>query len=107
MKAEPQGRLWDREISDPFRLPAEPVVSVALLTYQNVRFIRQCRDQGKCILFSTHIMHEAETLCDEIAFIDRGRILAQGTVGALKEQFKQADLEELFIGLMGGTYEPR
>lgn len=84
----------------------EPTVGLDIMTTRTIiRFIRACCDEGKTVLFSTHIMHEAETLCDEIAFIDKGRILAQGTVGALKQQYKQDDIEELFIGLMGGDHE--
>jgi sodium transport system ATP-binding protein len=84
----------------------EPTTGLDIITTRTiVRFIQQCRDAGKCVLFSTHIMHEAETLCDEIAFINKGKILAQGTIAALKEQFKQDDLEELFVGLMGGDHE--
>ena len=81
----------------PVLILDEPTVGLDIITTRTiVRFIRQCRDSGKCVLFSTHIMHEAETLCDEIAFIDKGKILAQGTTTALKEQFKQDDLEYLF-----------
>jgi len=86
----------------------EPTTGLDIMTTRNIiRFIRQCRDQGRCVLFSTHIMHEAETLCDEIAFIDQGKLLAQGTAAALKQQFKQDDLEELFVGLMGGDHDWR
>ena len=90
----------------PVLILDEPTVGLDIITTRTiVRFIRQCRDAGKCVLFSTHIMHEAETLCDEIAFINKGKILAQGTVADLKVQFKQDDLEELFVGLMGGDHE--
>jgi sodium transport system ATP-binding protein len=90
----------------PVLILDEPTTGLDIITTRTiVRFIRQCRDAGKCVLFSTHIMHEAETLCDEIAFIDKGKILAQGTTAALKEQFKQDDLEELFVGLLGGDHE--
>ena len=90
----------------PVLILDEPTTGLDIITTRTiVRFIRQCRDAGKCVLFSTHIMHEAEMLCDEIAFIEKGKILAQGTTTALKEQFKKDDLEELFVGLMGGDHE--
>jgi ABC-2 type transport system ATP-binding protein len=49
---------------------------VARAVMQN---IEQLRTLGKCIVFSTHIMREAERLCDRIAIIDHGKIIAQGT----------------------------
>jgi len=78
-----------------------------MTTRNIIRFIRQCRDQGRCVLFSTHIMHEAEVLCDDIAFIDRGKLLAQGTAAELKQRYHQNDLEEVFVGLMGGDHDWR
>ena len=47
--------------------------------------VAELRDQGKCIVFSTHIMREAERLCDRIAIMHRGRILAEGTLAELRD----------------------
>jgi len=58
------------------------------------------RDQGKCILFSTHIMREAERLCDRVAIMHRGRLLAEGTLEELRELHEEQDLEELFFQLI-------
>lgn len=58
------------------------------------------RRRGKCILFSTHIMREAEKLCDRVAILHRGRILAEGTIDALLDEHAQSDLEELFFALV-------
>jgi sodium transport system ATP-binding protein len=58
------------------------------------------RDQGKCILFSTHIMREAERLCDRIAIMHKGHILAEGTLEQLRDQHEERDLEELFFQLI-------
>ena len=71
------------------------LVARALLTT-----VAQLRDQGKCILFSTHIMREAERLCDRLAILHRGHILAEGTLGELRERYGEQDLEELFFGLI-------
>jgi sodium transport system ATP-binding protein len=60
------------------------------------------RDQGKCILFSTHIMREAERLCDRVAIMHRGCILAEGTLDELRDQHEERDLEELFFQLIRG-----
>lgn len=62
--------------------------------------VAELRDQGKCIVFSTHIMREAERLCDRIAIMHRGRILAEGTLAELREEHQESDLEELFFRLI-------
>jgi sodium transport system ATP-binding protein len=62
--------------------------------------VAELRDQGKCIIYSTHIMSEVEKLCDEIAILHRGHVLAQGTLGELRENHGEDDLEELFFRLI-------
>ena len=62
--------------------------------------VAELRDQGKCIVFSTHIMREAERLCDRVAIMHRGRLLAEGNLDALREKYDQPDLEELFFDLI-------
>ena len=62
--------------------------------------VAELRDEGKCIVFSTHIMREAERLCDRIAIMHRGRILAEGTLPELREEHQESDLEELFFRLI-------
>ncbi len=68
--------------------------------------VADLRDQGKCIVFSTHIMREAERLCDRIAIMHRGRILAEGTLEELRDRHHQRDLEELFFQLISQLDEP-
>ncbi|HLA83364.1 MAG TPA: ABC transporter ATP-binding protein, partial [Thermoguttaceae bacterium] len=65
-----------------------------------LKTVAELRDQGKCILYSTHIMREAEKLCDRVAIIHRGKLLAEGELDALRERHKQSDLEELFFRLI-------
>ena len=65
-----------------------------------LQIIAQLRDQGKCIIFSTHIMREVEKLCDRVAIMNRGRILAEGTLAELQETHNETDLEELFFQLL-------
>jgi len=62
--------------------------------------VAELRDQGKCILFSTHIMREAEKLCDRLSIIHRGRILAEGELDQLRDEHREQDLEELFFQLI-------
>jgi len=65
------------------------------------------RDQGKCIIFSTHIMREVERLCDRIAIVNRGQILAEGTGESLMEEHDQPDMEELFFQLLSNAETQR
>ena len=79
----------------------EPTLGLDVLVARAVlQNIERLRDQGKCVVFSTHIMREVEKLCDRVAIISRGRILASGTLAELREQHEQHDLEELFFKLV-------
>jgi sodium transport system ATP-binding protein len=62
--------------------------------------LRRLRDdEGKCIVFSTHIMQEVERLCDEVVVVAQGRAVARGTVRALCGQAGEADFEDAFVRL--------
>ncbi len=74
------------------------IVADTLLT-----FIEECRSAGKCVVFSTHIMSEAERLCDRIGIIDRGEILAVDTLDGLREKTGERFLEKIFRSLMRGN----
>jgi len=63
-------------------------------------FVRESKAQGKSIVLSTHIMGEAEKLCDRIGIINSGRLLACGTLDELKQQTGGNNLEEVFISLV-------
>ncbi|HEV7226220.1 MAG TPA: ATP-binding cassette domain-containing protein [Pirellulales bacterium] len=65
-----------------------------------LKTVAELREQGKCVLFSTHIMREAEKLCDRLAIVHRGRILAEGGLDELRDRHDQRDLEELFFQLI-------
>ena len=62
--------------------------------------VAELRASGKCIVFSTHIMREAERLCDRIAIMHHGYILAEGTLEELRDRHEERDLEELFFQLI-------
>ena len=66
-----------------------------------VRFIRRCRDEGKTVVFSTHIMSEVEALCDRIAVIYRGRVTEAGTPDELRERTGERLFERVFLRLIG------
>ena len=65
-----------------------------------LKTVAELRDHGKCVVMSTHIMREAEKLCDRIAILHRGHILAEGTLAELCDRHEQRDLEELFFQLI-------
>jgi sodium transport system ATP-binding protein len=62
--------------------------------------VREWRQNGKCLLFSTHIMSEAEKLCDRIGLLERGRLLAVGTMEELRAQANEHYLEDIFLKLV-------
>jgi len=79
----------------------EPTAGLDVLVARALlKTVAELRDHGKCIVFSTHIMREAEKLCDRIAILHRGRILAEGTLAELQQRFHEQDLEELFFRLI-------
>ncbi len=85
----------------PILIFDEPTVGLDVLAARSLlETIAELRKQGKCILFSTHIMREAEKLCDRIAIVHRGRLLAEGLLDQLRCQYGQQDLEELFFRLI-------
>lgn len=79
----------------------EPTAGLDILVQRAViENIRQLRGQGKTIVFSTHIMREVEKLCDRVAIMAHGKIVACGALDDLRECYKQDDLEELFFALV-------
>ena len=82
-------------IFDEATVGLDVLVARALL-----KTVAELREQGKCIVFSTHIMREVEKLCDRVAIVHRGRILAAGTIDELRERYDERDLEELFFRLI-------
>lgn len=79
----------------------EPTAGLDILTARNiVTFIRQCKERNKCVLFSTHIMREAERLADKIVMIHRGKILAEGSLQDMREKSGAVDLDDIFVSLV-------
>jgi sodium transport system ATP-binding protein len=87
----------------PLLIFDEPTVGLDVLNAIEMQgVIKEFRDQGKTILFSTHIMSEAEKLCDRIAIIHDGRILACDTFQGLREATGAHYLEDIFIHYVRG-----
>ncbi len=85
----------------PVMIFDEPTLGLDVLVARAVlQNIQRLRDEGKCILYSTHIMREVEKLCDRVAVIAKGRIQAAGTLDELRDQYGERDLEELFFRLV-------
>jgi sodium transport system ATP-binding protein len=81
----------------PILVLDEPTSGLDVLAAQaTLEFVEACRTEGKCVVFSTHIMSEAERLCDRIAIIHQGTIRAEGTLAELRERTGQHYLEDIF-----------
>ncbi len=80
----------------------EPTNGLDVMAVRDTRAtIRAMRDQGRCVLFSTHYMDEAERLCDHIAIIVNGKIIAFGTPANLMQNTGKDNLEDAFVALAG------
>ncbi|MCA6218376.1 ATP-binding cassette domain-containing protein [Ideonella sp. B7] len=85
----------------------EPTNGLDVLATRSLReALRRLRDdEGKCIVFSTHIMQEVERLCDQVVVIAHGCTVAQGTVAELLLRTGQTDFEEAFVDLAFSAQE--
>jgi sodium transport system ATP-binding protein len=76
----------------------EPTLGLDVMAARTiVRFIRDCRARGKTVIYSTHVMSEVEKLCDTIGIVHGGKLLAEGSLAALRARFGQQDMEEIFV----------
>jgi sodium transport system ATP-binding protein len=82
----------------------EPTNGLDVLATRALRTaLRRLRDdQGKCIVFSSHIMQEVERLCDHVVVVSHGRTVAQGNVDELRARTGHSDFEESFVQLAFG-----
>jgi len=82
----------------PIMIFDEPTAGLDILTAKNIiSFIHKCKDDGKCVLFSTHIMREAERIADKIVMIHQGKVIAQGSWEEFKKDTGLNDLDDIFI----------
>jgi sodium transport system ATP-binding protein len=80
----------------------EPTAGLDVMSARAVRaVVRRLRDEGCCVLFSSHVMQEVSTLCDTILVIARGRAVAQGSAEHLLARTGAASLEDAFVELTG------
>jgi sodium transport system ATP-binding protein len=82
----------------------EPTIGLDVMTARTIiGFIRHCRERGKTVIFSTHVMSEVEKLADRVGIIHNGRLMAEGPLAELRESYELHDLEDIFVTVVGGT----
>jgi sodium transport system ATP-binding protein len=80
----------------------EPTNGLDVMTTRAMRgFLRQLRDEGRCVIFSSHIMQEVAALCDRIVIIAKGTVVAAGTADELRAQAGEDNLEDAFVKVIG------
>ncbi len=80
----------------------EPTNGLDVMATRAMRtFMRKLKDEGRCVLFSSHIMQEVGALCDRIVVIARGRVVADETPAQLLAQTGEASLEDAFVKIIG------
>ena len=73
-------------------------MEVLILTAENIiKLIRDCKEEGKTVIFSTHIMSEVDLLCDDLAIIHKGKIISSGTMQEFRGSMKENNLTSEFI----------
>lgn len=79
----------------------EPTTSLDVLVARTVTdFVDACRDKGRTVILSTHIMGEVDRLCDDVAILHEGRILLQGPVEEVKARAGVDSIEDIFFSLI-------
>ena len=80
----------------------EPTNGLDVMATRAMRaFLKQLKNEGRCVLFSSHIMQEVAALCDRIVVIAHGRVVADESPDALRAQTGEANLEDAFVKLIG------
>jgi sodium transport system ATP-binding protein len=80
----------------------EPTNGLDVMTTRAMRgFLRRLRDEGRCVIFSSHIMQEVAALCDRIVVIAKGRVMANGSADELRAQTGEDNLEDAFVKAIG------
>ena len=80
----------------------EPTNGLDVMTTRAMRgFLQQLKAEGRCVIFSSHIMQEVAALCDRIVIIAKGQVVAAGTADELRTRFGEANLEDAFVRAIG------
>ena len=82
----------------------EPTNGLDVMATRAMRdFLRHLKDEGRCVLFSSHIMQEVGALCDRIVVIAHGRVVADASPDQLREQAGTSNLEDAFVKVIGSA----
>ena len=82
----------------------EPTNGLDVMSTRSLReFLRGLKKQGRCVLFSTHVMQEVAALCDHVVVIANGAVVADGTPEALRELGQSPNLEDAFVRIIGAA----
>ena len=82
----------------------EPTNGLDVMATRSLRdFIRQLKSEGRCVMFSSHVMQEVAALCDHIVILSRGRVAAQGSPDDLKHRTGKTNLEDAFVKAIGSA----
>lgn len=82
----------------------EPTNGLDVMAIRNLReMLLALRHQGRCVLFSSHVMQEVAALCDRVVIIGHGRVLADATVQSIRDSSGAESLEEAFLQVLGDT----
>ena len=80
----------------------EPTNGLDVMAVRNLRaLLQRLREEGHCVLFSSHVMQEVAALCDDIVVIAHGHVVASGSPDALRERSGHSNLEDAFVQLIG------
>jgi len=80
----------------------EPTNGLDVMATRSLRqFMHRLKEEGRCVLFSSHIMQEVAALCDRIVVIAHGRVVADETPDALRAQTGEPNLEDAFVKIIG------
>jgi len=90
-------------VHDPHTLLLdEPTNGLDIMSTRTLRvFLRRLRTDGKCLLFSSHVMQEVTALCDRIVILGHGKVAASGTAAELVAQSGASSLEDACVALLG------
>jgi sodium transport system ATP-binding protein len=81
----------------------EPTSGLDVMATRELRgWLRELKNDGCCVLLSSHVMQEVEALVDELVIIAHGAVVAQGTAAQLSHRYPDKDLEEIFVEAVGG-----
>ena len=82
----------------------EPTNGLDVMAIRNLRdMLLALKEEGRCVLFSSHVMQEVAALCDRVVIIGHGRVLADATVQSIRDQSSTGSLEEAFLQILGDS----